>query len=139
MPVRFGSPAELRRWLDGQDSNAKAAVLVKAQDRARRGRLDVAVTEREPPPKLAVSMDLAMAAAVAAATRTFERIHPLASVWRTVATGARLVPIGGPKTGRYKYVVEGYVRTTLTRSAFRAEVDATTAAVVGIRFPDDGA
>lgn len=56
--------------------------------------------------------------------------------YRIVPTAARIIPVGR-RSGRYRFVITGCVRTWPIRDPFRADVDVQTGQVLAIESVPD--
>jgi hypothetical protein len=92
----------------------------------------VDLTVREPDPEILLDPGRAMRIACGAASSWIHTIALAVIVIRTVATDARLRPVGRASTGRWTYEVSGYCRTVLNRLWWKADVDARTGRILGI-------
>lgn len=118
-----------------EDNVVTGATVVSTLVGGRRAKTNASVTVRHPTPDTQFDARSIRRRSEAAARAWFLRWHPVSLVVRCVATSTRTYPMGGVKTGRWLYVVEGYVRSALTVEPWQAEIDGATGNVIAVGPP----
>jgi hypothetical protein len=122
----------------GSSDKLVAAAATLGATKRPSGRVAATVTVGLPKPDSHRSAPQVQATVAAAVRAWYLRWHPLSLVWRVVVTSVEPRPMGSVRTGRWEYVLRGYVRTTLTVDAWTAQVDAATGAILAIGPDADG-
>jgi len=122
--------ARIRRHSPAGDIAAAAAVLGGVQAGASSVAADV--TMRDPAPDTTIDAGTVRLRAERAALGWYKRWHPVSIALRSVATAIDTKPMGAVRTGRWRYLVSGYVSTVTTVERWSAEVDGATGDVIAV-------
>lgn len=126
-------PPSIRDRVRKSFAGEAAAMGAAAAAAGGRGRSrNIRLTEAAPEPTVGIEFEDVWPALRSRIQAWHARRHPMSGILRVVPTGVTIEPFGG-RSGHWRYVATGYVRTWLAIFDWTCVIDATTGRVLEIR------